>query len=155
MSSTKNRSGARLGINLSETKGVSLVAELMFMHVCEHAYLDSRFRPCLVGIFVDLVLREFPMSIPMLTIALGIYAEPRATIHIRVELGPPGQKALRWANFEVPTSPEGLAFLPCQLHNLFFVEPQTVEVRVIDTHKNNEFIGSRSIIVRRDVSTKA
>jgi hypothetical protein len=53
-------------------------------HYCERAYLDTKNRPCLLGLINSVTIPKFPALLKGGTLAVGLVGSPGETVDLRV-----------------------------------------------------------------------
>ena len=107
------------------------IADLNFLFVCEHAFIDSEGKPCLIGIIEDVVPKTaFPLWYAKLTLAIHLRAEPKSVFEVKVQFGPRGD-IMRDGRFTVEVHSRGTVLIPFNMVHVRFDVPGDYEARVI------------------------
>jgi uncharacterized protein DUF6941 len=117
-----------------------------YLHVCDYAFPAHGGKPCIIGIFDNITGSQFPLTHPMMSIAVQMRGASHATIQVRIELARPNGEVIAKLEGQTPASPEGGAFINLNLMNTSFPEPGRYTVKVMS---GGETLATRSIRVRK------
>ena len=67
--------------------GGTPMAQVEFLHICDHAFTAKGDKPCIIGIFTQLHGSQFPMIVPRMAIALQVLGQRFETVpHQQLQL---------------------------------------------------------------------
>jgi hypothetical protein len=107
------------------------MAVIDFLYVCDHAFLDSNNRPCILGIIESVAAPSFPHFRALLTCATIIRTEPNEQVDLHFEYGMRGDAPLISLRI-VPQLPldGGRTMLPIQFGQVQFPKQGVYSIAV-------------------------
>jgi len=118
-----------------------------YIHLCEHAFLDSRGNPCIIGLLSEILAKRFPLHLPVISAAIGFRVPPTESATLRLQFG--DSHNVREYTVPVNGRPDGtvdaLRLFQMQFPFIHIVQPSTIALRVFD---GDRCIGERLITVR-------
>lgn len=119
----------------NQASGAGLTAphtSVLYAWVCDHAFVDSGGKPCIIGLLHELRVESFPHHRALLTVASVLASVPDTERPFIVQFGPTFYDVSRQAQFRVRVSASGRAFLPFQMPLFRFDHPGDYVARLID-----------------------
>jgi hypothetical protein len=108
------------------------VAEVEYMHICDHAFRTDSGKACIIGIFTYIWAPSFPAKHPQMVIAIQFQGKPHEVFVPKIEIGRPNGDVLgRIEGDSLTCDPEGGAFLVATMVGTPFPEPGRYTVKVL------------------------
>jgi hypothetical protein len=86
------------------------MAEVEWLHLCDHAFFDEHRKPCLVGLFRTITAEHVPAAHSKCSLVFSVTGEPKEIVDVEILLVGPDGKApiMRFRNTSLDLGPGGV-----------------------------------------------
>lgn len=108
------------------------MAEVDYMHICDHAFRTDSGKACIIGIFTHIFASSFPATHPQMVLAIQFQGTPHEVFAPKIEIGRPNGDVLgKMDGQNLTCDPEGGAFLVATMVGTPFPEPGRYTVKIL------------------------
>lgn len=125
------------------------MAELEYMHICDHAFVTDGGKQCIIGIFEQVFASNFPATHASMFVAARLTGTPNEPVAVKVEIGRPNGDALASAQANITIGQDAAANLQVNFIGVQFPEAGRYTVKVSVAGKT---LRSQSLHLRKMTS---